>query len=297
MDNKKKKIITLIGGVAVVAVLVGILTGIALSSFLKPEKEVIKEDKIAEGNIVAEEKDEADAVNDDEAIAEDALKEDSGDTTSVTKTDEKEETKTKDVTEKSSKDDNKNDKKSEDSLVAEKPGMPIEEAEKLIKPAEVKPEVEVKKGVAANEKYMIIMDDVSFTEAMDDCKERGGHLLTIEDYDEYAKVIKFIYDNTADNCIFYLGGMRDKKSKEYHWVDAKGNSSSSIVLNNVSSYSAGAWAENEPGFVDNHDNPELYMAMYYNSSEGRWVWCDVVNDLPGNANTYMGRTAYICEFE
>lgn len=287
MENKKNKLVIIIGAVAVVAILAGVLVGIALTSFLNTDK--------ATASVEAVEVSETVETVNDEPSEEVASEEEKADTEADIQDEDVPEAEDEDI--KKDTDEKVSDGDKGEELLDDGTGMPIEEAKELIKPAEVKPEVEIKAPAASNGKYMIVVDDVSYMDAMKDCKERGGHLLIIDDYDEYAKVVKFIYDNTADNCIFYLGGMRDDKSKEYHWVDAKGDIASSTVLNNVSSYSAGAWAENEPGFTDNHDNEELYMAMYYNSGEGRWVWCDVVNDLPGNANTYMGRTAYICEFE
>lgn len=139
--------------------------------------------------------------------------------------------------------------------------------------------------------YSLIVADVTWQEAFDDCISRGGYLAQINSEEEYQAVIEMIEAEDKQNLHFYLGGRRDIDSREYYWVD-KDNELSGEVLNpEGNSWASSHWMENEPSFTSEEDQ-EMYMNMiFYQDS---WV----LNDVPMDITVYYpGKTGYICEFD
>lgn len=292
MENNKKTII--IAAVAGVALLAGILVGIGLSSFLRNDtvakveetpSKVTVEEEVADAtanDATDTTEDVSDASEDEEDVntSDDAEATDSTADKADAKTTEKADSSTTAV-----------DPKADETTTVTWPGL-----------SSSIPYNAAAGKVMADEtgkflKYEIIENDISWSAAFKDCLERGGHLLWINDMDEYNKISEFIFNEKCDNDIFYLGAMRDDKSDKYFWVNAKKDPIETLALNNEKCWSYKLWAVGEPSFKDNHDNEEMFLTTYYSKADEKWMWSDNVDDLPGNANVYLGRTAYICEYE
>ncbi|MGN0485490.1 MAG: lectin-like protein [Lachnospiraceae bacterium] len=154
--------------------------------------------------------------------------------------------------------------------------------------APVPPSTDVAKD---GHRYKIFVSDVTWQQAFDDCKARGGTLLTIDTETEFQQVTKQIADEGHQDVHFYLGGRRDLNSADYYWVDNK-NRFTGISLNpNTKSWSATHWMTGEPSLTS-PDGDEMYMNLIF--YQNTWV----LNDVPADITPfYKGKTGYICEFD
>lgn len=145
--------------------------------------------------------------------------------------------------------------------------------------------------------YELIVDDVTWTEAYEDCLDRGGHLVRINSEEEYLAILEQISEENKDKIMFWLGGTRSFANQyEYRWIYGDGTYGKE-VLNEEEPY-IWYWLDGEPSFYDESvDQDEWCMNMFYVSKEGRWVWNDVPDDLIAIAEFYAGRIGYICEYE
>lgn len=148
-----------------------------------------------------------------------------------------------------------------------------------------------------NSTYELIVADVTWTEAYQDCLKRGGHLVSINSDEEYQEILRQIADEDMGNIKFWLGGRRDgADSQEYRWINEDGTYER-VILNQEEPY-VSYWLTGEPSFYDGSaSQDEMYMNMFYVSKEKRWVWNDVPDDLIAIAEYYSGTVGYICEYE
>lgn len=142
-----------------------------------------------------------------------------------------------------------------------------------------------------NHHYSLIVADVTWQEAFDDCISRGGYLAQINSEEEYQAVIEMIEAENKQNIHFYLGGRRDIDSREYYWVDKDNELSGELLNPQGNSWASPHWMENEPSFTSEEDQ-EMYMNMIY--YQDNWVLNDVPMDI---TEYYPGKTGYICEFD
>lgn len=144
---------------------------------------------------------------------------------------------------------------------------------------------------SGNHHYSLIVADVTWQEAFDDCISRGGYLLQINSEEEYQSVIQMIEAENKQGIHFYLGGRRDIDSREYYWVDKENELSGELLNPDGNAWSSAHWMEQEPSFTSEEDQ-EMYMNMiFYQDS---WV----LNDVPMDITVYYpGKTGYICEFD
>lgn len=143
--------------------------------------------------------------------------------------------------------------------------------------------------------YELVVADVTWTEAFNDCIARGGYLARITTDDEYQAILQQIYSEGKDDIKFWIAGARID-GEDYHWIYEDG-SCSEEVINDENKYSE-YWLENEPSFYDEATQSyEECMNMFYIKSKGIWVWNDVPDDILEVASFYSGTIGYICEYE
>lgn len=142
--------------------------------------------------------------------------------------------------------------------------------------------------------YQIIVNDCTWEEAFEQCRQMGGYLVRINSYEEYAAIVSQIQNEGYEKVHFYLGGRRDFYGSSYYWVNEDNElMDDGPALNSVDAWSTSAWMTGEPSYVDG-DIQEMYMNMFYYKSNLAWVLNDVPDDITG---VYPGQTGYICEFE
>lgn len=176
---------------------------------------------------------------------------------------------------------------------------PVEEAEEPAEPEEAEQpsepvEESTEEGIHT---YELVVSDVTWMQAYDDCIARGGHLVRINSEEEYQAILQQISGEEKTNIKFWLGGMRPSAdSYEYRWVYEDGTYGDEI-LNQDGKYLS-YWLSGEPSYQgETPDDPEMYLNMFYRGKEERWVWNDVPNDIIAVVNSYSGTVGYICEYE
>lgn len=144
--------------------------------------------------------------------------------------------------------------------------------------------------------YELIVEDVTWSQAYQNCLDRGGYLVRINSDEEYQAILQQIEDEGKTNIIFWLGGARSSgESQDYRWVLEDGTYGD-IILNEEEPYRS-YWFSGEPSYSGEAGNMEMYMNMFYVSKEGCWGWNDVGNNLMSVADFYAGIVGYICEYE
>ncbi|MGI5976571.1 MAG: lectin-like protein [Candidatus Limivicinus sp.] len=140
-------------------------------------------------------------------------------------------------------------------------------------------DTEKPEGGAAEPGYKLFTEDISWTDARDKCREMGGHLVVINDADEFNAIAELAEQNGAS--MLWIGGHRE--NGKMIWEDDKG-----AVFEQ--------WAKGEPSFVDTSDGAaEDYVLMWNNNG---WYYNDSRNDPCAEfPQWYGGKMSYVCEFE
>lgn len=154
--------------------------------------------------------------------------------------------------------------------------------------------METKQTTIAEKKhvYEFICEDITWEEASQKCKNKGGYLVNINSDAEWNYILGEISKLGYDNRKFYIGGKRDSSSNDYYWINQSGQKIGSSINNEK------YWLEGEPTFRDDTLGvDEKYMMMYFYDRGSTWNWVDVMNNVPGEVDAYRGKIAYICEKE
>ncbi len=144
-------------------------------------------------------------------------------------------------------------------------------------------------------RYEFYVEDCSWSEAFAKAQEKGGYLVHINSQEEYDAILSQIEELEYGKIQFYLGSCRDEGEHAYYWRDAQ-NRAYGERIDGAEYWCAAQWLDGEPSFAY-EETQEDCINMYYNSSEGRWVWNDIPNDLLGTAPGYSGIVGYIVEYE
>ena len=143
--------------------------------------------------------------------------------------------------------------------------------------------------------YDYLIDDCSWEEAYQKCKNLGGYLVRIESAEEFETICREIKAKGMQDYMFFIGARRDPGGKSYHWIDSD-NVIGGDPINDVNSPLSSYWMVNEPSFQDDAVE-EICLEMNYYSAEKRWVINDVPNELTKVLPEFKGRIGYICEYE
>lgn len=134
-------------------------------------------------------------------------------------------------------------------------------------------------------RYELVMADVTWEEANEAANRAGGHLATITSQTEEDTIINMAEAQGAK--YIWLGGYTsyDESGHPFgHWVTG-------------GDFSFQAWGKDEPSRQDLDGTPEWYIMLWNIPELGGWIWNDQRND-PGAAVEYFkGNTAYVIEYE
>ena len=126
--------------------------------------------------------------------------------------------------------------------------------------------------------YEVIVSDVSWISARDNAINAGGHLVVINDEEEYRRVLHLIEEYPVSYV--WLGCRRVDGAMT--WVES-------------AEVDYWPWLEGEPSFVDGEVAEDYLMLCNFS---GVWGYNDNRNDPAKDYPVYYsGRIAYVIEFE
>ena len=140
-------------------------------------------------------------------------------------------------------------------------------------PAPVQPE---KPKVSS---YEVYKSDVTWLAASKHAEELGGHLVCINDSEEFEKVCQKADEQNIK--VFWVGAYRRSFGK---WDDVKWEDGKSITF--------AKWLPGEPTYYSEDGEEENYLMVF--NVNGTWYFNDAINDV---SKYYTGRMGYIVETE
>ncbi|MBQ6907034.1 MAG: TPM domain-containing protein [Clostridia bacterium] len=127
--------------------------------------------------------------------------------------------------------------------------------------------------------YSVIKSDVTWYDAERYAKNDGGHLVCINDYNEFNKVCSLADEKNIK--VFWVGANRNYGET---WNNAKWEDGKEIEFSQ--------WYSGEPSYNSEEGNEEEYLMVF--KVDGTWYFNDAENDV---TKYYKGRMGYIVEFE
>lgn len=140
-------------------------------------------------------------------------------------------------------------------------------------------------------RYELLLNDLTWTQAYNDCISRGGYLVQINSLEEYQHIIQQINGASMQDVHFYLGGRRSRSGRDYYWINSQNEFESDSLNPGKGSWAAGHWMKNEPSYSSDGDTEQYVSLVYY---QNEWVLNDVLEDI---SVYYPGTTGYICEYD
>ena len=139
--------------------------------------------------------------------------------------------------------------------------------------------------------YEFVISNCTWREAYEIAAKKGGYLVNFNSREEYDAVLAQLEEQGYHDVYFRLGGNR--VAEEYFWNDHTWWDDDDTVLNSPDVWCADLWLPGEPNF-EWDGVEEGYLEMYYSAADGRWVWCDVKNEMTYPADPE--RCGYIIEY-
>lgn len=151
-------------------------------------------------------------------------------------------------------------------------------------------------------RYELIVEDITWTEAEQSCKDKGGYLATITSKEEFELLTKQIVDEKKTKISFFIGATRDENYVKhesgviaYHWV----HDGSDIDL--YDDETKEFWLADDPSFygrkADGSRLDEQYVDMIYREADQRCYFNDVADDILAQVPSFSGSVGYICEYD
>ncbi len=97
-------------------------------------------------------------------------------------------------------------------------------------------------------RYEFIVNDLKWTEAYQDCINRGGYLVHINSDEEMSYICEQIKKEGFDDVYFYIGASRNEDSENYYWVNSEAKHFGK-ALNNDPVHKEN-WLYGEPSYQD-----------------------------------------------
>ena len=148
------------------------------------------------------------------------------------------------------------------------------------------PEPTPEEPVEMVSEYRFFAENVSWTDARARCAEEGGHLVVINDADEFQKVVDLASEMGIS--VVWIGLHRENDMLVWEPTD-----SLTADLNAEYYYN---WDRGEPSEYDG-DTAEDYVFMWNWTGRG-WVYNDCINDPVGlYPESYRNQVGFVCEIE
>lgn len=138
--------------------------------------------------------------------------------------------------------------------------------------------------------YTFIIKDITYLEAVAECKRVNKNLVVFETLNEYETVTEMLTEQGFEGYYFYVGVCRNNSSELYYYCDNELSQYGNSINNEP------YWRPGEPSFYDyNSGVEELYGEIYFSKDYGRWVMNDIPNDILTDWDIFDGKVGYIIE--
>ena len=145
-------------------------------------------------------------------------------------------------------------------------------------------------------RYEVFREDVSWTQAQEKCKQKGGYLAVLTSQEEFDEVSQLIKNVGYQNCSIWVGGSSKYSTQTgFYWIapDAQYNMIETSFLP--------FWMDGEPSYTGYTESgqsvTEDSVSMLYNSAKDRFYLNDAPDDILSAAPSYAGIIAYVCEWD
>ena len=146
--------------------------------------------------------------------------------------------------------------------------------------------------------YILCVEDCTWEEAFQRCKEKGGYLVRINTKEEFTYIRNLIKEQGYEKIQFYIGMRRELDEKAYYLVDENNEQIGDRMDNGYTKWCKNIWLSGEPTYRDSVLKiEETCVSLFRYSATGKWVFNDVPEDLIGALSTNKGKVGYICEIE
>ncbi len=147
-------------------------------------------------------------------------------------------------------------------------------------------------------RYELVISDASWSEAFEECLAKGGYLAHINSQEEFAFVTARIRQEDKTDITFWLGGSRDNPSDGYRWINPDRSVGDEPL---DAEENMGYWLPGEPSYAGDDEEgvmqKETCIDLLHRSSDDRFYWNDVPEDVIATAPYLSGKFGYICEYE
>lgn len=157
---------------------------------------------------------------------------------------------------------------------------------------------------SAQHRYELIVKDVTWTEAYDSCKEKGGYLATILSMDELEHIQDQIMAEEKTGISFWVGAnniaVERKYYYGYHWLEP-GMEHGCDMLDLYNALWKEFWFEDEPSYrIETEEGERIdegYVMLTYYEDHGRCYLGDTAENVLSLDPSYAGKIGYICEYD
>lgn len=148
--------------------------------------------------------------------------------------------------------------------------------------------------------YELVKQDVTWEEAAELCKEKGGYLATITCPDEAGVIAELIASKNMGDTNFYVGYRSSEYvGEEYYgarWINADGSFTDAMYLVGLSMYYAPDFDSETYDWSDENEIKTCGLVKYYDSNSKIYVFEESGNLIEESPNV-AGTLGYICEFD
>ena len=148
--------------------------------------------------------------------------------------------------------------------------------------------------------YELLKQDVTWEEAAQICKEKGGYLATITCPDEAEVIAESISNSNMTNISFYVGYRSSERiGEEFYgsrWINADGSFTDDFYLTGLSEWYAPDYDHSNSEWNNETCDLNCGLVKYYDSNAKIYIF-DAPDEILAVSPEYAGKMGLICEFE
>lgn len=132
-------------------------------------------------------------------------------------------------------------------------------------------ETELSRSEEEIHRYVICVEDCTWSEAFERCKEMGGYLVRINTKKEFSYIRDLIVEGGYEKKQFYIGMRRDPDGDAYYLVDENNEFIGERMDNGYTEWCEKKWLPGEPTYRESTLGiDETCVSMFLYSGSGKW---------------------------